>query len=58
MVTNEYNEEKIIIKGLSVSVRTSGNPAAILITYDSETDLFMKLKFFGRKDVRIDTYAN
>ncbi len=49
------NEEGVTVSGLNVTIRTEagrdGPRAAIILTYDRESDTYMKLKLCNRKDV-------
>ena len=47
------DENGITIGGLTVAVRSSNPRAAIILTYDEQADVYMRLKLYGRKDVTI-----
>jgi hypothetical protein len=52
-----YNERGVQISGVSAAIRT-GDKVVILLTYSDDVDIFLRLKFYGKKDVRYINYRN
>lgn len=60
-IFNEYDsmfekkycpERGITVGGVSVAINVSSK-RVIVLTYDKEAEAFMRLKFYGRKDVSV-----
>jgi hypothetical protein len=53
-VENKYREDGAIISGVFVSIREG--TTVIALTHSKEAETFLRLKFYGRKDVRYNKY--
>lgn len=47
------DENGTTVGGLTAAVRCSNPRAVIIFTYDEQSDVYMRLKLYGRKDVTI-----
>ena len=61
---NEYDERNVQVRGVSAAIANLGDTdhdtvckkTVILLVYDLESENFLKLKFAGRTDVKINRY--
>jgi hypothetical protein len=51
----EYNERGLRVGGVSAAINVS-HSTVILLTYSEEADDFLRLKFYGKKDVQFNSY--
>lgn len=47
MYPAEFNENNVQVGGIGYAIRTIGPRSVILLTYDEESDLFLRLKHFS-----------
>ena len=56
MFAKELDDRGVQVGGVSAAINQT-NRTIILLSYDLEADTFLRLKFYGRKDVQINQYV-
>lgn len=55
--TKEFDNRGVQVGGVSAAINCTAK-TVILLTYDTESTAFLHLKFYGRKDVQVNSYYN
>lgn len=53
--TKEFDDRNVQVGGVCAAINCTKN-TVILLSYDPEATAFLRLKFYGRKDVHVSNY--